>query len=88
MIEADRDYRVVASEHGTILLEPVTVISDFEKRVLANDDLVAALDKALETPFENYVRTQRRSRTTDERVTAAFEQIRTEDAGLIDRLGS
>lgn len=47
IIEADRDYRVTTSPHGTVTLEPVTVISDYERKVLANTELVAALDNAI-----------------------------------------
>lgn len=46
-IQADRDYRVTTSPHGTITLEPVTVISDFERRLLARQDVVSDLDAAI-----------------------------------------
>jgi hypothetical protein len=62
LIQADRDYRVSASEQGTLLLEPVTVISDYEKKVLENTELVAALDAALATPTTQYVRRSRKGR--------------------------
>lgn len=55
LIQADRDYRVSTSPHGTVVLEPVTVISDYERRVLENPQLVAALDKALESPESEHV---------------------------------
>ena len=47
LIQADRDYRVSSSPHGTVTLEPVTVMSDYERRVLENPELVAALDKGI-----------------------------------------
>jgi len=47
IIQADRDYRVSTSPHGTVVLEPVTVISDYERNVLSNPELVTALDNAL-----------------------------------------
>ena len=47
IIQADRDYRVSTSPHGTVVLEPVTVVSDYERKVLSNPELVAALDSAL-----------------------------------------
>ncbi|MCT1364035.1 MULTISPECIES: hypothetical protein [unclassified Microbacterium] len=46
IVQADRDYRVTTSPHGTVTLEPVTVISDYEAKVLANKPLVEALDIA------------------------------------------
>lgn len=47
LIQPDRDYRVRTSPHGTVTLEPVTVMSDYERRVLENPELVAALDKGI-----------------------------------------
>ena len=44
-IEADRDYRVTISAHGTVTLEPVSLISDYERQLLARPDLVAALNE-------------------------------------------
>lgn len=45
MLEPERDYRVTLGSHGVVVLEPVTAISDYEKAVLANGDLVAALER-------------------------------------------
>lgn len=46
LVQADRDYRVSTSPHGTVTLEPVTVVSDYERSLLANPSLVAALTAA------------------------------------------
>ena len=46
IVQADRDYRVTTSPFGTVTLEPVTVISDYERRVLSNTGLVEALQAA------------------------------------------
>lgn len=46
IVQADRDYRVTTSPFGTVTLEPVTVISDYERRVLSNTELVEALQAA------------------------------------------
>ncbi|MEX0159804.1 MULTISPECIES: hypothetical protein [unclassified Microbacterium] len=46
IVQADRDYRVTTSPFGTVTLEPVTVISDYERRVLSNAELVEALHAA------------------------------------------
>lgn len=46
IVQADRDYRVTTSPFGTVTLEPVTVISDYERRVLSNTELVEALHAA------------------------------------------
>lgn len=46
IVEANRDYRVTTSPHGTVTLEPVTVISDYEQKLLRDAELVDALDNA------------------------------------------
>lgn len=45
MLEPERDYRVTLGSHGVVVLEPITAISDYEKAVLGNGDLVAALER-------------------------------------------
>jgi hypothetical protein len=45
ILEANRDYRVIAGAHGRITLDPVTVISDYERAILADEELVGALDR-------------------------------------------
>lgn len=45
ILEADRDYRVITGSHGRVTLEPVTVISDYERAVLGNEELAAALER-------------------------------------------
>lgn len=65
IVQADRDYRVTTSPHGTVTLEPVTVISDYEKKVLSNAALVEALDAAAAEVARGEVRTRtRRDRPT------------------------
>jgi hypothetical protein len=48
MLEPERDYRVTLGSHGVVVLEPITAVSDYEKAVLANGDLVAALERGRE----------------------------------------
>lgn len=48
MLQPERDYRVTVGSHGVVVLEPITVISDYERAVLGNDDLVAALQRGRE----------------------------------------
>lgn len=48
VVQPDRDYRITTGSHGTIILEPVTTISDYERAVLDNDNLVAALREGRE----------------------------------------
>ena len=65
IVQANRDYRVTASPHGTITLEPVTVISDYERKVLDNPALVQALERAARDVEEGRVHTSsRRPRAT------------------------
>lgn len=45
MLQPERDYRVTIGSHGVVVLEPVTAISDYERAVLGNGDLVAALER-------------------------------------------
>jgi len=47
ILEADRDYRVTTGTHGSIVLEPVTTISDYERAVLGRPELVAALERGI-----------------------------------------
>jgi hypothetical protein len=47
LLEANRDYRVTTSPHGTVVLEPVTTITDYERAVLSRPELVEALDRNL-----------------------------------------
>jgi hypothetical protein len=46
VLEANRDYRVSVSTHGTITLEPVTTISDYERSILADVVLSTQLEAA------------------------------------------
>lgn len=46
LLQANRDYRVTVSPHGTVTMEPVTTISDFERRVLADSELLSRLEEA------------------------------------------
>lgn len=51
ILQADRDYRITTSPHGTVTFEPVTinVVSDYEAAVLDRPGLADALDQALAT---------------------------------------
>ncbi len=60
VLEADRDYRVSVSPHGTVTLEPVTTISDYERSVVANADLTAKLAAADEAIRRGEVTVMRR----------------------------
>jgi hypothetical protein len=63
ILEADRDYRVTHGSHGTVVLEPVTTITDYERAVLSRPDLVAALERANENfAAGKTVRVERRQR--------------------------
>jgi hypothetical protein len=48
ILQPDRDYQVTTGVHGQITLEPVTMITDYERAVLSRPDLVAALTEARE----------------------------------------
>ena len=45
-LEANRDYRVSVSPHGTVTLEPVTTISDYEKKLLSIPGVAKKLEDA------------------------------------------
>lgn len=63
ILEANRNYRVSVSPHGTVVLEPVTTISDYERKLLANPDLAGQLaSSAAEIERGNVRRVERRSR--------------------------
>ena len=47
ILEPNRDYRVSVGEYGVVTLEPITTISDYERAVLANPELVAKLEEAV-----------------------------------------
>lgn len=47
IVQADRDYRAIPGPHGTVTLEPVSVISDYERELLSNKTFVAELDAAI-----------------------------------------
>ena len=47
ILEPNRDYRVSLGEYGVVTLEPITTISDYERAVLANPELVAKLEEAV-----------------------------------------
>lgn len=46
-VEPERDYRMTPGRHGEILLEPVSVITDYEKAILARPDIVAGIERGL-----------------------------------------
>lgn len=46
ILQPNRDYRVSVGEYGTVTLEPVTTISDYERAVLADPNLVTQLEEA------------------------------------------
>lgn len=46
LLEANRDYRVTVSPHGTVTLEPVTTISDYERKLLMDEGITARLRNA------------------------------------------
>ena len=48
ILQPDRDYQVTTGVHGQITLEPVTMITDYERAVLSRPELVAALTRARE----------------------------------------
>ncbi|MGV3733268.1 MAG: hypothetical protein ACO1N6_07710 [Microcella sp.] len=63
ILEANRNYRVSVSSHGTVVLEPVTTISDYERKLLANPEMAAQLaSAATEIERGEVRRVQRRSR--------------------------
>jgi len=47
ILQPNRDYRVSVGEYGVVTLEPVTTISDYERAVLANPELVVKLEEAV-----------------------------------------
>lgn len=55
LIESDRDYRVSINEHGALLLEPVTAMTDFERELLRRPTELRNLDAALATPLSEYL---------------------------------
>lgn len=66
IIQADRAYRVTTSPHGTVTLEPVSVISDYERKLLERPDVIAQLDDAIAAAERGEtVRKQRRRRESD-----------------------
>jgi len=66
LLQPERDYRVTLGSHGVVVLEPVTTITDYERAVLANADLVAALDRGRAQAESGQGRiTQRRPRSTN-----------------------
>jgi hypothetical protein len=48
LLQPERDYRVSVGSHGVVVMEPVTTISDYERSLLSNDTLVAALERGRE----------------------------------------
>ncbi|MDQ1075080.1 MULTISPECIES: hypothetical protein [Microbacterium] len=48
ILQPERDYRVTTGPHGVVVMEPVTAISDYERALLANEGLVAALERGRE----------------------------------------
>jgi hypothetical protein len=63
ILEANRNYRVSVSPHGTVVLEPVTTISDYERTLLANPELAAQLaSAAAEIERGDVRRVERRTR--------------------------
>jgi len=48
ILQPDRDYQVTTGSHGQITLEPVTLITDYERAVLSRPELVAALERGRE----------------------------------------
>ncbi|RII94880.1 hypothetical protein [Clavibacter californiensis] len=66
LLEANRDYRVSRSPHGTVVLEPVTTISDYERALLSNHQAVEQLEAAAGDLERGAVRTRtRRSRSEE-----------------------
>ena len=55
----NRDYRLTEQSDGTLVLEPVAVLSELEHRFLNNTELQAQLEHARSHP-ERRVRRQRR----------------------------
>lgn len=47
VLQANRDYRVSVSPHGTVVLEPVTTISDYEQKILSIPGVADQLDQAV-----------------------------------------
>ncbi len=55
LLQPERDCRATLGSHGVVLLEPVMTISDYERSVVANAGIVAALDpRASTTGSEHY----------------------------------
>lgn len=48
ILQPERDYRVSVGSHGVVVMEPVTTISDYERSLLSNETLVAALQRGRE----------------------------------------
>ena len=47
VLQANRDYRVSVSPRGTVTLEPVTTISDYERDLLLIPGVASKLDQAV-----------------------------------------
>lgn len=56
----DRTYAVTEQSDGTIILEPATVVTDIERRFLANTELRAQIDYARAHPEDRVERPRRR----------------------------
>ena len=66
ILEPNRDYRVSRSPHGTVVLEPVTMISDFERALLSDPNAVEQLDAALAEVARGEARPHERRRRATE----------------------
>jgi len=56
----DRTYAVTEQSDGTIILEPADVITDLERRFLANTELQAQIEYARAHPEQRVERPRRR----------------------------
>lgn len=48
ILQPERDYQVTVGPHGVVVMEPVTTITDYERSLLSNETLVAALERGRE----------------------------------------
>ena len=56
----DRTYAMTEQSDGTIILEPASVVTDMERRFLANTELRAQIEYARAHPEERVERPRRR----------------------------
>jgi hypothetical protein len=47
ILDTTRPYKMSQGSHGEIILEPVSIITDYERAVLARPDIVAGIERGL-----------------------------------------